>query len=55
MQQYDIARSIFYVVRAMPTARQRVRKHIPTTTNTFIAMQHAVNTTTHDVFSMDPP
>jgi hypothetical protein len=28
-QQYGIAWSVFYVVRAMPIARQRVAKHVP--------------------------
>jgi hypothetical protein len=30
----DIARSAFYVVRAMPIARQRVAKHNPAATDT---------------------
>jgi hypothetical protein len=29
----DVARSVFYVVRAMSIARQRVAKHIPAETN----------------------
>jgi hypothetical protein len=28
MQQYGIARSVFYVVRAMPIAKQLVAKHV---------------------------
>jgi hypothetical protein len=40
----------------MPMARQRVSKHVPTTTNTSVAMKHAVNTTIEeDVFSMGSP
>jgi hypothetical protein len=30
----DIARSVFYVVRAIPIARQRIAKHIPAEANT---------------------
>jgi hypothetical protein len=36
---------VFYVVRVMPIAKQRIAKHIPATTNTSAAMQRAVNTT----------
>jgi hypothetical protein len=58
-----IARSVFYVVRARPIARQRVAKHIPAEANaqnsrTYIARQrrgkHAFATIEEAVFSMDP-
>jgi hypothetical protein len=50
------ARSVFYVVRAILIARQRIAKHIPVTTNTSIARQwrckHAFATVEEKVFSM---
>jgi hypothetical protein len=49
-------KGVFCVVRAMPIAWQRVTKHNHTTTNTSVAMQHAVDTRIEeDVFSMCPP
>jgi hypothetical protein len=59
-----IARSVFYVVRAMSIARRRVAKHIPAEANarknrTCIARQlrgkHAFATVEEAVFSMCPP
>jgi hypothetical protein len=44
------------VVLAVPIASQRVAKHIPVTTNTYVAMQRDVYTTIEEeVFSMNPP
>jgi hypothetical protein len=52
------ARSVFYVVHAMPIARQRVVKHIPATMNNSIARQwrgkHAFTKIEEAVFSMGP-
>jgi hypothetical protein len=52
MQHYDIASNIFYVVRAMPIARQRVAKHVHATMNTSIAVQRAIIRIEEELFSM---
>jgi hypothetical protein len=62
-QQRSYCKKCFYVIRAMPIARQRVAKHIPVEAHarnnrTYIARQQLGKQallTIQDVFSMGPP